>query len=125
MYTVLIVEDNELNRDMLSRRLHLEGYNIEIAMNGEEGIKKSKDLKPDLILMDLNMPVMNGWDATKRIKADSETANIPVIALTAHAFTEDRKKALDAGCDDYDIKPVDFERLSKKMQALLTSNSNR
>ncbi|MDH5766010.1 MAG: response regulator [Gammaproteobacteria bacterium] len=119
MYTILLVEDNEMNRDMLSRRLQLAKYRVETAIDGQQAIEKSLSIKPDLILMDLDLPVINGWDATQMIKTNSETAHIPIIALTAHAFTEDREKALKYGCDDYDIKPVDFNRLDKKMQKYL------
>ena len=119
MYKILLVEDNEMNRDMLSRRLEMEAYKVEFAVNGQEAIDKALSIKPDLILMDLNLPLINGWDATRAIKTRSETAHIPVIALTAHAFTEDREKALAAGCDDYDTKPVDFKRLQQKMNKFL------
>ena len=119
MYKILLVEDNEMNRDMLSRRLEMEAYQVEFAVNGQEAIDKALNFGPDLILMDLNLPLINGWDATKAIKTRSETAHIPVIALTAHAFTEDREKALAAGCDDYDTKPVDFKRLQQKMNKFL------
>jgi CheY-like chemotaxis protein len=120
---ILLVEDNPENRDMLSRRLIRRGYEIEFAEDGEEAVRKAKDLSPALILMDLSLPVMDGWEATRRIKADASTAAIPVIALTAHAMASDRERALDAGCDDYDTKPVDLERLLGKMQALLPAGS--
>jgi len=119
MYTILLVEDNELNLDMLSRRLKMEGYKVEVAIDGRQAIDISNSTLPDLILMDLDLPVINGWDATKAIKAQIETRDIPIIALTAHAFKEDKDSALEAGCDDYDTKPVDFKRLQKKMQTLL------
>ena len=125
MNTILLVEDNEMNRDMLSRRLKMEGYQVEIAIDGQEAIDKSLKLDPDLILMDLNLPVINGWDATREIKSRSETENTPIIALTAHAFTEDKDKALSAGCDDYDTKPVDFKRLQQKMEALLANRASK
>jgi two-component system response regulator len=119
MTKVLIVEDNELNRDMLSRRLQRKGYEIEIAMDGEEGVRKASEQLPDLILMDMSLPVMDGWAATKLIKSNPVTLNIPVIALTAHAMSNDREKALEAGCNDYDTKPVDLNRLLLKMETLL------
>ena len=119
MTRILLVEDNAENRDMLSRRLIRRGYEIEFAEDGEEAVRKAGEMSPALILMDLSLPVMDGWEATRRIKADAATAAIPVIALTAHAMASDREKALGAGCDDYDTKPVDLERLLGKMQALL------
>jgi CheY-like chemotaxis protein len=119
MTRILLVEDNPENRDMLSRRLIRRGYEIEFAEDGAEAVRKAKDASPALILMDLSLPVMDGWEATRRIKADASTAAIPVIALTAHAMSSDREQALSAGCDDYDTKPVDLERLLGKMQALL------
>ena len=119
MTRILLVEDNADNRDMLSRRLIRRGFEIEFAEDGEEAVRKAKQAAPALILMDLSLPVMDGWEATRRIKADSETAAIPVIALTAHAMASDRDLAFKAGCDDYDTKPVDLERLLGKMQALL------
>ena len=123
MTRILLVEDNPENRDMLSRRLIRRGYEIEFAEDGEEAVRKAKDASPALILMDLSLPVMDGWEATRRIKADAATAAIPVIALTAHAMASDRERALDAGCDDYDTKPVDLERLLGKMIALLPAGS--
>ncbi len=123
MTRVLLVEDNPENRDMLSRRLIRRGYEIEFAEDGEEAVRKARDASPALILMDLSLPVMDGWEATRRIKADAATAGIPVIALTAHAMASDRERALDAGCDDYDTKPVDLERLLGKMLALLPAGS--
>jgi len=116
---ILLVEDNELNRDMLSRRLIKKGFTVLSAVNGKEGIDKSITEKPDIILMDLSLPIINGWDATKQIKANEETSNIPIIALTAHAMAEDRKKALDAGCDEYDTKPIEFEGLLEKINKLI------
>ena len=121
MHTILLVEDNELNLDMLSRRLTMEGYKVEVAVDGQQAVEKSRSVIPDLILMDLDLPVLNGWDATKAIKADPLTTHIPVIALTAHAFKEDQDTALEAGCNDYDTKPIDFKRLQEKMLALLNS----
>ena len=123
MTRILLVEDNAENRDMLSRRLIRRGYEIEFAEDGEEAVRKAGQVAPALILMDLSLPVMDGWEATRRIKADAATAAIPVIALTAHAMASDREKALTAGCDDYDTKPVDLERLLGKMRALLPAGS--
>ncbi len=119
MPRVLVVEDNEMNRDMLSRRLQRKGYDVIIALDGEAGVAMASSDRPDIILMDMSLPVLDGWEATRRLKALSETASIPIIALTAHAMEGDRDKALQAGCDDYDVKPIDFERLLGKMQALL------
>lgn len=119
MPKILLVEDNEMNRDMLSRRLKRKGYEVVIAVDGEKGIAMAQSEKPHLILMDLNLPGVNGWDATRRLKDASETRSIPVIALTAHAMTGDRQKALEAGCDDYDSKPIEFSRLLDKIQKLL------
>ena len=116
---ILLVEDNEMNRDMLSRRLERKGYEVVIAVNGQEGVDLVSSTRPDLILMDLSLPIIDGWEATRRIKADPATAGIPVIALTAHAMAEDRAKAMAAGCDDFDIKPVDLPRLLKKIDTLL------
>jgi CheY-like chemotaxis protein len=121
MSRVLYVEDNEDNVYMLKMRLELiEGFEIAIAKDGAEAISSIAANPPDLILMDLNVPVLNGWDATRRLKADAKTASIPIIALTAHAMTSDRDKALAAGCDDFDTKPIDFERLLGKMRRLLS-----
>ena len=116
---ILLVEDNEMNRDMLSRRLERKGYEVVIAVNGQEGVDLVSSTRPDLILMDLSLPIIDGWEATRRIKADPATASIPVIALTAHAMAEDRAKAMAAGCDDFDIKPVDLPRLLEKIDTLL------
>ena len=116
---ILLVEDNEMNRDMLSRRLERKGYEVVIAVNGQEGVDLVSSTRLDLILMDLSLPIIDGWEATRRIKADPATASIPVIALTAHAMAEDRVKAMAAGCDDFDIKPVDLPRLLKKIDTLL------
>jgi two-component system cell cycle response regulator DivK len=116
---ILLVEDNEMNRDMLSRRLERKGYEVVIAVNGQEGVELVTSTRPDLILMDLSLPIIDGWEATRRIKADPATASIPVIALTAHAMAEDRAKAMAAGCDDFDIKPVDLPRLLEKIDTLL------
>tara|TARA_R110002095_G_scaffold126363_4_gene109493 strand:- start:1476 stop:1853 length:378 start_codon:yes stop_codon:yes gene_type:complete len=119
MTHILLVEDNEMNRDMLSRRLERKGFEITIAVDGEEGVEKAKALKPDLILMDMSLPKIDGWEATRLVKANPETSAIPVIALTAHAMAEDREKALAAGCDEYDTKPVELPRLLEKIQKML------
>lgn len=119
MPRILLVEDNELNRDMLSRRLEKKGFDILIATDGEQGVALAESARPDVILMDMSLPVMDGWEATRRIKANSATRAIPVIALTAHAMGEDRRRALDAGCDDYDTKPIEFTRLLEKIAAFL------
>ena len=116
---LLVVEDNEMNRDMLVRRLTRAGYQVLVAVDGLEGVHTAQKEKPDLILMDMSLPVLNGWDATRQIKSDITTQFIPVIALTAHAMPSDREEALAAGCDDYDTKPVDFARLTNKIKALL------
>ena len=115
---ILIVEDNEMNRDMLSRRLVKKGFEIIIAVDGEEGVKKTLSEKPDLILMDMSLPVMDGWEATKKLKSNSDTSKIPIIALTAHAMAQDKEKALAAGCDEYDTKPIDLDRLLSKISSL-------
>jgi two-component system cell cycle response regulator DivK len=119
MPKILLVEDNEMNRDMLSRRLARNGFEIVIAVDGRDGVDKAASEKPDLILMDMSLPTMDGWEATRHVKADPATKGIPVIALTAHAMNEDREKALAAGCDDFDTKPVDLTRLLGKIAALL------
>jgi len=119
MSKILLVEDNEMNRDMLSRRLERKGYTVVCALDGQEGVAKAHSEKPDLILMDMSLPVLNGWQATQQLKADEQTKAIPVIALTAHAMAEDEKKAREAGCDDYDTKPVELDRLLGKIQKLL------
>jgi CheY-like chemotaxis protein len=118
MPKVLIVEDNEMNRDMLSRRLERRGFEVAIAVDGGEAVTCARSEKPDLILMDMSLPVMNGWEATRIIRDDANTAGIPVIALTAHSMPGDREKAMEAGCNDYDTKPVDLPRLLGKMAAL-------
>ena len=120
MPKVLLVEDNEMNRDMLSRRLTRNGYDVLIAVNGQEGVEMAGSEKPDLILMDMSLPVLDGWEATRRLKADPATASIPVIALTAHAMDSDREKALAAGCDDFDTKPIELPRLLEKMKAFVS-----
>jgi len=116
---ILLVEDNEMNRDMLSRRLERRGYEVVLAVDGAEGVDKAGTEAPALILMDMSLPVVDGWDATRRIKAAPATRAIPVIALTAHAMSGDREKAVEAGCDDFDTKPVDLARLLGKIEALL------
>ena len=116
---ILYVEDNDDNADILNRRLGRLGFQIVIATDGVQALEMAAEVKPDLILMDLSLPIMDGWEATRRIKAEASTGSIPVIALTANAMASDRQKALDCGCDDYDTKPVDLERLLGKMQALL------
>ncbi len=119
MPKILLIEDNEMNRDMLSRRLKRRGYEVLIAVDGAKGIEMTNSETPDLILMDMSLPIMDGWEATRKIKADPATKSIPVIALTAHAMSGDRQKALSAGCDDYDTKPIDLSRLLNKIQAFL------
>ena len=121
MTTILIVEDNEMNRDMLSRRLERKGYAVLIAVDGENGVEVARAHTPDLILMDMSLPVVDGWEATRRLKADDRLKHIPVIALTAHAMANDRDKALEAGCNDYDTKPIELPRLLGKMEALLVA----
>ncbi len=123
MAKILIVEDNELNLDMLVRRLARKGYEVVSAVDGEQGLSMATTEQPDLILMDMSLPGMDGWEATRQIKADPVTQTIPVIALTAHAMVGDREKALRAGCDDYDTKPVEFQRLLEKMENLLVKIS--
>lgn len=122
MAKILLVEDNEMNWDMLSRRLGRRGYEVVVAVDGEQGVAMSQSEVPDLILMDMSLPVIDGWEATRRIKAAPETSKIPVIALTAHAMVGDKEKALDAGCDDYDTKPIEFPRLIGKIEAALTED---
>ena len=119
MLRVLIVEDNEVNRKMLSRRLSKRDYDILIAGDGAEAVAVAKSEQPDIILMDMSLPVMHGWDATRALKADPETSGIPIIAMTAHAMSGDRERALEAGCNDFDTKPYDLPRLVGKMEALL------
>jgi CheY-like chemotaxis protein len=116
---ILLVEDNELNRDMLSRRLTRKGYEVIIAEDGGRGLALIAEVSPDLVLMDMSLPVIDGWEATRRLKADPATRDIPVIALTAHAMASDREKAVEAGCDDYDTKPVELPRLLQKIERLL------
>ena len=119
MKKILLVEDDEMNRDMLSRRLIKRGYDIAIAVDGEQGVTMALSGRPDLILMDMSLPIMDGWEAAKVLKAAEGTKSIPIIALTAHAMDQDREKCLEAGCDDYDTKPVEFQRLLDKIQVLL------
>ena len=124
MTKILLVEDNEMNRDMLSRRLQKQGYEVVIAVDGEEGVVKARTEAPALILMDMSLPGVDGWEATRRLKSAPQTQKIPVIALTAHAMTDDRDKAMAAGCDDFDTKPVEMPRLLSKIQALLGKQSS-
>lgn len=119
MAKILLVEDNEMNRDMLSRRLKKKGFEVEIAVDGQEGVDKAKSISPDLILMDLSLPVLDGWGATKAIKANPDTSSIPIIALTAHAMAGDREKAMEAGADEYDTKPIDLKRLIAKINSFI------
>jgi two-component system cell cycle response regulator DivK len=119
MVKVLLVEDNEMNRDMLSRRLIRRGFEVIFAADGQQGVDLAKSERPDIILMDMSLPVIDGWEATRRVKADDATKSVPVIGLTAHAMSGDREKAIEAGCDDYDTKPVELERLIGKMEKLL------
>jgi CheY-like chemotaxis protein len=124
MTKILLVEDNEMNRDMLSRRLQKQGYEVVIAVDGEEGVAMAQTEAPALILMDMSLPGVDGWEATRRLKASPNTQKIPVIALTAHAMTDDRDKAMAAGCDDFDTKPVELPRLLSKIQAVLGKQSS-
>src|SRR5918997_3937045 len=119
MPRILVVEDNEMNRDMLSRRLIRKKYDVLVAVDGRESVEVARSEAPDLILMDMSLPVMDGWAAARQLKANPETQTIPIIALTAHAMSGDRERALDAGCDDYDTKPIEFARLLHKIRACL------
>lgn len=119
MPKILLVEDNEMNRDMLARRLVRRGFEVVVAVDGQAGVEMARQERPDLILMDLSLPIMDGWEATRKLKADEATRHIPVVALTAHAMTGDREKALEAGCDEFDTKPVELTRLLEKVDALL------
>jgi len=119
MAKILLVEDNEMNRDMLSRRLARRGYEVVVAVDGREGVAKARAETPALVLMDMSLPVVDGWEATRELRADPATRSIPIIALTAHAMAGDREKALAAGCDDFDTKPIELERLLGKIEALL------
>ena len=120
MSRILLVEDNEMNRDMLTQRLERKGYEIMIAVDGVEGVNKAKEDNPDLILMDMSLPNVDGWEATRLIKGSEDTKHIPVIALTSHAMAGDRERSLEAGCDEYDTKPIDFFRLLTKIETLLS-----
>lgn len=124
MPKILLIEDNEMNRDMLSRRLERKGYAVIVAVDGGEGLEKARAETPDLILMDMSLPVLDGWEATRQIKAGETTRRIPVIALTAHAMPSDEQKAREAGCDDFDTKPIEFPRLLGKIEALLPRGSS-
>jgi two-component system, cell cycle response regulator DivK len=119
MPKILLVEDDEMNRDMLLRRLQRKGYQVVLAINGQKALEMAQTQAPDLVLMDMSLPVLDGWEATRRLKTDAATQHIPVIALTGHAMSSDHEKATDAGCDDYDIKPVELPRLLGKIEALL------
>ena len=123
MAKILLVEDNEMNRDMLSRRLQRRGYEVVIAVDGQDGVTKAQAEAPALILMDMSLPVLDGWEASRQLKAAPATGAIPIIALTAHAMSGDREKALEAGCDDYDTKPIELPRLLEKIQALLAKKA--
>jgi CheY-like chemotaxis protein len=124
MTKILLVEDNEMNRDMLSRRLTRNGFEIVIAVNGQQGVDLAASETPDLILMDMSLPVLDGWEATRRLKANDATAKIPVIALTAHAMVQDKEKAMAAGCDDFDTKPIELPRLLDKINTLLRNGAD-
>jgi CheY-like chemotaxis protein len=119
MATILLVEDNEMNRDMLSRRLQRKGFDVIVAIDGEDGVARAAADRPDLVVMDMSLPGIDGWEATRQLKAAPETSGIPVLALTAHAMAGDRERAFDAGCDEFDTKPVDLPRLLEKIAALL------
>ena len=123
MPRILVVEDNEWSRDILGRRLARRGYQVLVAADGRRGMLLAQSQRPDLILMDMSLPEIDGWEATRRLKADPETRAIPIVALTAHAMASDRKKAMDAGCDDYHTKPVDFERLMRALKSLLAARN--
>ena len=123
MAKVLLIEDNEMNRDMLSRRLQRRGYEMLLALDGQQGLDMARAEKPDLILMDMSLPVVDGWEATRQLKSDQATRGIPIIALTAHAMASDEQKARDAGCDDFDTKPVELARLIGKMDRFLGSSN--
>ena len=125
MPKILLVDDNELNRDMLSRRLKRRDYDVEMAVDGQEGINLTKSLMPDLILMDMSLPIIDGWTATGILKSDSTTSHIPIIALTAHAMEGERQKCLEAGCDDFDTKPIEFKRLLEKINHWLQISSEK
>lgn len=120
---VLLVEDNEANADMLSRRLTRQGFEVRLATDGLQAVEQALRERPDLILMDISLPKIDGWEATRRLKADASMAHVPIVALTAHAMVADRQKCLDAGCDEFETKPIDLKRLLEKMQALLAARS--
>ena len=124
MATILLVEDNDLNREMLSRRLARRGYEVLLAVDGHEGVELARQRMPDVILMDMSLPVKDGWTAARELKGDEATRRIPILALTAHAMSGDREQALEAGCDDYDTKPIELDRLLEKIQALLAAAGN-
>ena len=124
MAKVLLVEDNEMNRDILFRRLSRRGYVVVFAVDGQQGVEMARSEKPDIILMDMSLPIIDGWEATRRVKSDNAIRDVPVIGLTAHARSGDREKALEAGCDDYDTKPVEFDRLISKIERLLSQRPN-
>jgi CheY-like chemotaxis protein len=123
MPTILLVEDNEMNRDMLSRRLKRRGFDVEMAVDGREGVEMARTGGYDLILMDMSLPEIDGWEATRQLRASRQTEKIPIIALTAHAMAGDREKALEAGCDEYDTKPIELDRLLSKINALLNAST--
>ena len=123
MPKILLVEDNEMNRDMLSRRLQRKGYQVVLALDGQSGVELAQSEAPDLILMDMSLPVLDGWEATRKLKAAPQTRAVPIIALTAHAMAGDRERAIESGCDDYDTKPIDFRRLLVKIEMLLRSGA--
>jgi CheY-like chemotaxis protein len=125
MPKILLVEDNELNRDMLSRRLKRRDYDVEMAVDGQQGVDLTRSLMPDLILMDMSLPIIDGWTATGILKSDSSTSQIPIIALTAHAMEGERQKCLEAGCDDFDTKPIEFKRLLEKINHWIEISSNK
>ena len=123
MAKILLVEDNEMNRDMLSRRLERRGYDVALAVDGKDGIEKAQSGDFDLVLMDMSLPEIDGWEATRHLRGQPATEKLPIIALTAHAMAGDREKALEAGCDDYDTKPIEFKRLLSKIEALLNADA--
>ncbi|HEY0038894.1 MAG TPA: response regulator [Longimicrobium sp.] len=125
MKKILLVEDNEMNRDMLSRRLERKGYDVVVAVDGQDGVDRAARELPDLVLMDMSLPVLDGWEATRRLKSTPATGHIPIIALTAHAMAGDREHAMGAGCDDYDTKPIDLARLLTKIENLLARHAGR
>jgi len=124
MPKILLVEDNELNRDMLSRRLERRGFQVLIAVDGAQGVAMAQSEAPDLVLMDMSLPVVDGWEATRRLKAAPETRSVPIIALTSHAMVGDRDKAIEAGCDDYDTKPIELPRLLEKINRLIAKEKS-